>query len=137
MTDFKNNNPFKVPKGYFDELEEQLCSSEDSISKLNPFSTPENYFENLEDLIYRKLHIQKTEKKSTSNYLLLKFSSVAASLILLITLFEKTSPTELENDQAINDFIETYYIENFDSYDMLSMMEDTEIELTIAPELKP
>ncbi|MDA9879757.1 hypothetical protein N9D15_05805, partial [Flavobacteriaceae bacterium] len=81
--------------------------------------------------------IQKTEKKSTSNYLLLKFSAVAASLILLITLFEKTSPTELENDQAINDFIETYYIENFDSYDMLSMMEDTEIELTIAPELKP
>ncbi len=55
MTDFKRHNPFKVPKGYFEKLEEELCNSEDSISKLNPFSTPENYFEDLEKKILQEL----------------------------------------------------------------------------------
>ena len=69
MTDFKQHNPFKVPKGYFEKLEEELCNSEDSISKLNPFSTPEYYFEDLEKTLVEEVAgISTTSKRSSNNF---------------------------------------------------------------------
>ena len=44
MINFRQKNPFKIPESYFDKLEDQICNSEDLISKLNPFSSPEEYF---------------------------------------------------------------------------------------------
>jgi len=37
----------------------------------------------------------------------------------------------------LNDFIESYYLEDFDSYEMLSMMEDNEIESPFDQITKP
>ena len=133
MTDFKQHNPFRVPKGYFDELEEKLCSSDDSISKLNPFSTPENYFEQLDEVIEQRLSINKRiPQKSNLSSLIPKFIAVAAAIVLIVTLFQRTSTQEIEKEQAFNDFIESYYSQTLDSYDMLSMMEDIEIESTFS-----
>lgn len=130
MTDFKQNNPFKVPKGYFDHLEEQLCNQEDSISKLNPFSTPENYFEALEQGLTEKLAPSATTlKRKSRSRTRWSFVATAAAILLLVGLYELPAPVEVEKEQALNDFIENYYLEDFDSYEMLSMMEDNELEI--------
>ena len=137
MTDFKQHNPFKVPKGYFEKLEEELCNSEDSISKLNPFSTPENYFEDLEKKILQEVVTSSPTSKRSSNNLIYGFIASAAAILLLIGPFEQPTTVEIEKEQALNDFIESYYLEDFDSYEMLSMMEDNEIESPFDQITKP
>jgi hypothetical protein len=137
MTDFKQHNPFKVPKGYFEKLEEELCNSEDSISKLNPFSTPENYFEDLEKKILQEVVTSSPTSKRSSNNLIYGFIASAAAILLLIGFFEQPTTVEIEKEQALNDFIESYYLEDFDSYEMLSMMEDNEIESPFDQITKP
>ena len=137
MTDFKQHNPFKVPKGYFEKLEEELCNSEDSISKFNPFSTPENYFEDLEKKILQEVVTSSPTSKRSSNNLIYGFIASAAAILLLIGLFEPPATVEIKKEQALNDFIESYYLEDFDSYEMLSMMEDNEIESPFDQITKP
>ena len=137
MTDFKQHNPFKVPKGYFEKLEEELCNSEDSISKLNPFSTPKNYFEDLEKKILQEVVTSSPTSKRSSNNLIYGFIASAAAILLLIGLFEQPATVEIKKEQALNDFIESYYLEDFDSYEMLSMMEDNEIESPFDQITKP
>lgn len=137
MTDFKQHNPFKVPKGYFEKLEEELCNSEDSISKLNPFSTPENYFEDLEKKILQEVVTSSPTSKRSSNNLIYGFIASAAAILLLIGLFEQPATVEIKKEQALNDFIESYYLEDFDSYEMLSIMEDNEIESPFDQITKP
>jgi len=137
MTDFKQHNPFEVPKGYFEKLEEELCNSEDSISKLNPFSTPEYYFEDLEKTLVEEVAGISTTSKRSSNNLIYSFMATAAAILILIGLFEQPATVEIEKEQALNDFIESYYLEDFDSYEMLSMMEDNEIESPFDQITKP
>ena len=137
MTDFKQHNPFKVPKGYFEKLEKELCNSEDSISKLNPFSTPEYYFEDLEKTLVEEVAGISTTSKRSSNNLIYSFMATAAAILILIGLFEQPATVEIEKEQALNDFIESYYLEDFDSYEMLSMMEDNEIESPFDQITKP
>jgi len=137
MTDFKRHNPFKVPKGYFEKLEEELCNSEDSISKLNPFSTPEYYFEDLEKTIVQEVVASSPTSKRNSNNLIYGFIASAAAILQLIGLFEQPTTVKIEKEQALNDFIESYYLEDFDSYEMLSMMEDNEIESPFDQITKP
>lgn len=137
MTDFKQHNPFKVPKGFFERLEEELCNSEDSISKLNPFSTPEYYFEDLEKTLVQEVEGIATTSKRSSNNLIYGFMATAAAILLLIGLFKKPATVEINKEKAFNDFIESYYLEDFDSYEMLSMMEDNEIESPFDQITKP
>ena len=70
------------------------------------------------------------EKKSlfTTKKLIISITSIAASLTILFILNTFETPQTLTQDQAFNDYLESYYIEEFDSYEMLSMLEDTEIE---------
>ena len=137
MTEFKQHNPFQVPKGYFEKLEEELCNSEDSISKLNPFSTPEYYFEDLEKTLVEEVAGISTTSKRSSNNLIYSFMATAAAILIIIGLFEQPAIVEIEKEQALNDFIESYYLEDFDSYEMLSMMEDNEIESPFNQITKP
>lgn len=138
MTDFKFKkvNPFKVPKGYFDQLEEQLLHGSDSVSKLNPFSVPEKYFDDLE-----KRLLQQPITKVTTNKpaLPIFYSAVAAvaAILVLVLITSKQPAAELEREQAFNEFIESYYIEDFDSYEVYSMLRDSEIETSINQIFEP
>ena len=131
MNDLRQKNPFKIPEEYFDELEEQFCNSEDFISKLNPFNSPLHYFENLESSLLKALDLKNTTYKKVSRRLILQFISVAASILLVSTIFLVSQKEKIEKDEALNDFIENYYLEDFDSYKILSMMDDSEIDLTL------
>ena len=131
MNDLRQKNPFKIPEEYFDELEEQFCNSEDFISKLNPFNSPLNYFNNLESSLLKALDLKNPTNKKISKKLILQFISVAATILLVSTIFLMSQKEKTDKDQALNDFIENYYLEDFDSYKILSMMDDSEIDLTL------
>jgi hypothetical protein len=137
MTDFNKKKPFKTPRGYFDDLEEQLCNSEDAISKLNPFSVPEHYFENLESSIPVVSNLETAANKKIPKNLILQLTSVAAVIIVAVTIIQIDKTGKIKKEQALNEFIENYYLEDLDSYEMLSMMEESEIEETVSKFTKP
>ncbi|MAC93445.1 MAG: hypothetical protein CMC01_07065 [Flavobacteriaceae bacterium] len=131
MNDLRQKNPFKIPEEYFDELEEQFCNSEDFISKINPFNSPLNYFEDLETSLLKALDLKSPTNKKVSKKLILQFISAAAIILLVSTIFLVRQKEITNKDQALNDFIENYYLEDFDSYKILSMMDESEIDLTL------
>ena len=136
MINLRQKNPFKIPERYFDELEDQICNSEDLISKLNPFSSPEEYFENLDSSVLKTIKISNSLNKKTSKNLILKFTSLAAAILLIASIFQISTTEKIKKDQALNDFIENYYLEDFDSYEMLTMMEEN-IKFNINQVAKP
>mgnify|MGYP001200839229 FL=1 len=137
MTDFNKKNPFKTPKGYFEDLEEQLCDSEDAIAKLNPFSVPELYFENLESSVTEVLNLNTPPNKNVSKNLILQFTAIAAAILIALTVIQIDKTGKIKKEQALNEFIENYYLEDLDSYEMLSMMEESEIQSTLNQIVKP
>ena len=136
MINLRQKNPFKIPERYFDELEDQICNSEDLISKLNPFSSPEDYFENLESSVLKTIKISNLSNKKTSKNLILQFTSLAAAILLIASIFQISTTEKIKKDQALNDFIENYYLEDFDSYEMLTMMEEN-VKFNINQVAKP
>lgn len=67
------NNPFTVPDGYFDELEQQIVSyiKLDGLktgSPSNGFVVPENYFEELSDNINSRIILEETADKEAAGF---------------------------------------------------------------------
>lgn len=125
MTDFNTNNPFKIPDNYFEELENTLLNTPKTSSKNPGFKTPKGYFKTLENVL-----IEKNTKPSLNvpRKLILAFTSIAAIMLLMLTLTPEENLQPTIEEQALNDFVENYYLENMDSYEILSMIEDNEIE---------
>jgi hypothetical protein len=125
MTDFNTNNPFKIPDNYFEELENTLLNTPKTSSKNPGFKTPIGYFKTLENVL-----VEKNTKPSLNvpRKLILAFTSIAAIMLLMLTLTPEENLQPTIEEQALNDFVENYYLENMDSYEILSMIEDNEIE---------
>ena len=125
MTDFNTKNPFNIPDNYFEELENTLLNTPKTSSKNPGFKTPKGYFKTLE-----KVLVEKNTKPSLNvpRELIVAFTSIAAIMLLMLTLTPKENPQPTIEEQALNDFVENYYLENMDSYEILSMIEDNEIE---------
>ena len=67
------NNPFTVPDGYFDELEQQIVSyiKLDELktgSPSNGFAVPENYFDKLSNNINARIAIEEAADKETTGF---------------------------------------------------------------------
>jgi hypothetical protein len=54
----------------------------------------------------------------------------------LLLFFKLAQQKKIKKDQALNDFIENYYLEDFDSYEMLTMMEEN-VKFNINQVAKP
>ena len=136
MTNFNKSNPFKIPKNYFQELEYLLIEKTKTTSVKNNLSTPKDYFNILEKEILIKIY---PEKKSLFNVkrIIISLTGIAASFLILFIFNTFETPKTITEDQAFNDYLESYYLENLDSYEMLSMIEDSEIEKIINSTLIP
>jgi hypothetical protein len=67
------NNPFTVPEGYFDELEQQIMSyvKLDDLKKSAPeqgFTVPENYFEDLSSTTKARIGIEEALDKENAGF---------------------------------------------------------------------
>ena len=58
-------------------------------------------------------------------------------MLILFILNPFEAPKTITEDQAFNNYLESYYLEDLDSYEMLSMIEDSEIEKIVNTSLKP
>ena len=136
MTDFNKSNPFKIPKNYFQELEYLLIEKTKTTSVKNNLSTPKDYFNTLEKEILKEIY---PEKKSLFNVkrIIISLTGIAASFLILFIFNTIETPKTITEDQAFNDYLESYYLEDLDSYEMLSMIEDSEIEKIVNSTLIP
>ena len=136
MTDFNKRNLFKIPGNYFQELEHSLIENAKAIKVEKSLSTPKNYFNTLEKEILKKIY---PEKKPLFNFrrITISFTSIAASFLILFILNPFEATKTMTEDQAFNNYLESYYLEDLDSYEMLSMIEDSEIEKIVNTSIKP
>jgi hypothetical protein len=136
MTDFNKKKLFKIPGNYFQELEHSLIENAKAIKVEKSLSTPKNYFNTLEKEILKKTY---PEKKPLFNVrrITISFTSIAASFLILFILNPFEATKTMTEDQAFNNYLESYYLEDLDSYEMLSMIEDSEIEKIVNTSIKP
>jgi len=133
-------NPFKTPDNYFEKFEEELLDdlyldhTTDSSVK-SGHKVPEGYFDSLEDKILEKVKLQEKEPKVISIFSrkrVLISISIAASIVLGVTLFSKFSESTLDFDSVELSEIETY-IENetldIDTYDLTAILVDGDMAL--------
>ena len=138
----KNSNPFKVPKGYFISLEKSLLKKTQVDFNASGYKTPNNYFNELEKEIFKKnLKISKLNNSKIFKRALLTFSGIAASITMfyIVTSPYSVPPKSnvIQDKEVFEDFIETYYLEDFESYEIFSMLDENEIQTTFVYSSKP
>ena len=138
----KNRNPFKVPKGYFNSLEKSLLKKNQVNFNAGGFKIPKNYFNELEKEIFKKtIKISKLNNSKILKRALLTFSGIAASIIMfyIITTPYSVTPKSyaIQDKEVFEDFIENYYLEDFESYEIFSMLDENEIQATLVYSSKP
>ena len=135
---YKNNNPFKVPKGYFNILEEKLLEKTKINLNACGYKTPKDYFNKLEKEIIKKtfkISKRKNNKKLKSS--LLALTGVAASITLFFNIFSSKDLIIIEKEEIFEDFVESYYLEELNTYEILSMLDENNIETTLIYSPKP
>lgn len=130
MTNFNRKNPFKVPKGYFEELEKQLLKNKEGALKKSHFQVTKDYFDSLEKDVLASVRNLNNPPKRSFKSSVIYLVGIAASLVFIFSFFQTRNYENITPDeQAFNDYLEIYYSENLDSYEMLSMLEDNEIDI--------
>ncbi|NNK40746.1 MAG: hypothetical protein HKP45_08855 [Winogradskyella sp.] len=125
---------FKVPKGYFTNVEDKILASTRNPNvlnepKANPFKTPTSYFSNLNNQILHKLEtadhnhkpkVVNLQSRSSMYYI----AGIAASLILLVAvLVNKTNTEELSVDMVENYLVQ----QDLSSYELAELLADANL----------
>ena len=119
MSKMNNKNPFKVPSGYFDRLEEDLHDKiKNKAQRNNSFRVPDNYFSTLEKEVNHKINGLTTSKKKSIGYYSI---AIAASILVLFSLniYNDTS----NSDDVLIEYAEEFYTYETDPYETASLME--------------
>ena len=135
---YKKHNPFMVPKGYFNILEEKLLKKTKINLNAYGYKTPKDYFNKLEKEIIKKtskISKDKNNKKLISP--LLALTGVAASITLFFNIFSSKDLIIIEKEEIFEDFVESYYLEELNTYEILSMLDENNIETTLKYSPKP
>lgn len=127
---------FKTPDAYFDNFDERLLKKLDSQMRMASisdagFKVPDNYFESFDDKIQMRLKNNHTQKVRT----LLSWqnaayvSGIAASLVLMLSLFMKSN-NSLSINQVETASIEDYLNnENLNIYEIASLLNEDDLVL--------
>ena len=130
----KYTKGFKIPEDYFQSFETSLFSkiNEEVLPKNTGFKVPESYFNELEDQLYQKIRSTQSRSKVISIFSKrnLAIVAVAASLVLLITIIDRSSSNTVEFDSLEFSSISSYINEGnieFNSYDIGAMLSEDDI----------
>ena len=135
---YKNHNPFIVPKGYFNILEEKLLKKTKINLNAYGYKTPKNYLNELEKEIIKKTSkISKRENNKKLKSSILALTGIAASITLFYNIFWSEDPIIIEKEEVFEDFVESYYLEDLNTYEILSMLDENDIETTLKYSPKP
>lgn len=128
----QRKNPFIVPVGYFSSLEKEILIKTKTNFSAYGFKTPKSYFKNLEEDIFEKT-IGKNNSFIKSNVKYVFLSLVFAVSIFIYYGLSVSSETLIkkENKISFDDYIENYYLDELNSYEIISMLEEAEIDNTL------
>ena len=126
-----NSPGFKTPDNYFDTFDSQLIQRINGESSLegvesSGFKVPKDYFNTIVDSILKAINddtetpVIRLFKRKHLYYV----SGIAASLLLLISIFNNQSSAE---DISV-ELVENYFIEsNLDTYDLAELLVDVNL----------
>lgn len=135
---YKNHNPFIVPKGYFNILEEKLLKKTKINLNAYGYKIPKNYLNELEkEIIKKTLKISKRKNNKKLKSSILALTGIAASITLFYNIFWSEDPIIIEKEEVFEDFVESYYLEDLNTYEILSMLDENDIETTLKYSPKP
>lgn len=131
LNDIKNTG-FKVPKDYFDTIEDtvfNILKAEDSLHKIdNPgFTMPENYLDNIEAKVFENIESKDAKVIPLfSKRNLLYASGIAAAIVILFSVFMKN---EVALDQDLDyDMVKNYIIDqDVSSYELAALLTEEEL----------
>ena len=128
----KRKNPFKLPKGYFSFLEKEVLTKTKTNFSGYGFKTSKSYFKNLEEDIIEKTIGKNNFYKRRNNKYLLSSIFIAASIFLYYSLSISSETLIIkENKISFDDYIENYYIDDLNSYEIISMLDEDETNYTL------
>jgi len=125
------NSGFKVPKDYFESLEDQVLSkikAEQSLgqAKQPGFTLPDDYMSSLEDKVFNTINEQ--DRKVISLFTrrnVLYISGIAAAIVILFGIFMKGGSVEFEMDAEM---AETYLMEqDLSTYELAALLTEEDI----------
>ena len=135
---YKNHKPFMVPKGYFNILEEKLLKKTKINLNAYGYKIPKDYFNKLEkEIIKKTLKISKRKNNKKLKGSLLALTGIAVSISLFYNIFLSEKPIIIEKEEVFEDFVESYYLEDLNTYEILSMLDENDIETTLKYSPKP
>ena len=135
---YKNHNPFQVPKGYFNILEEKLLKKTKINYNAYGYNIPKDYFNKLEKKIIKKTYkISKRKNNKKLKGSLLALTGIAVSISLFYNILLSEKPIIIEKEEVFEDFVESYYLEDLNTYEILSMLDENNIETTLKYSSKP
>ena len=132
-----NSTGFKTPESYFDSFNDKLMNKIEEETPLNQisehgFKVPSNYFKSVEDSIIQSVSKQKNSKVNnlftwrTATYV----TGVAASILLIISIFNNTVTTNISFGDIETTAIENYISEeNYTNIEIASLLTDEELSL--------
>jgi len=127
-----------VPKGYFNILEEKLLKKTKINLNAYGYKIPKNYLNELEkEIIKKTLKISKRKNNKKLKSSILALTGIAASITLFYNIFWSEDPTIIEKEEIFEDFVESYYLEDLNTYEILSMLDENDIETTLKYSPKP
>lgn len=114
---------FKVPEGYFDELDQEILYR----VKQEQEAVPSNYFETLEDKIMQRIHeeVKPKAKKPVLRYIRMS-AAVAAVLLVFLLVYNPFNKTTKLNYADV----EAYYEEGYLQPDVFTLSEVFTTELS-------
>jgi len=128
----KRKNPFKLPKDYFSFLEKEVLIKTKTNFSGYGFKTSKSYFKNLEEDIIEKTIGKNNFYIKRHNKYLLSSILIAASIFLYYSLSISSETLIIkENKISFDDYIENYYMDDLNSYEIISMLDEDETNYTL------
>lgn len=122
---------FKVPKDYFDNLEEVLLSDiklRETIST-SGFKTPKDYFKTLEEHVIEKVSKKETTKVISliSRRNIVYISSVAAAILLLfnLSIFNKDTGWSTLDAKTVENYM---IYDDVSSFEIASLLSEDDLK---------
>jgi len=121
---------FTTPKNYFESFDDKLferLNKKESIEGLEStgYEIPQSYFDSVEGNVFKRLNIEEKPVISLlSRKTFYYVAGIAASLVLLISIFTNTEVSE----ELSVEIVETYLEErNLDSYELAQLLADVDL----------
>ena len=128
----QSKNSFKLPKGYFSFLEKEILIKTKTNFSGYGFKTPKSYFKNLEEDIIEKTFGKNNFFISRNYKYLFSCLFIAVSIFLYYNLSISSETLIIkENKISFDDYIENYYMDDLNSYEIISMLDEDETNYTL------